>query len=376
MLFRSVLYRRLILVSFTGWNNAPNPSNCIWTAGTDGGSGIRYEIGSTPAPGMISLLNEIQQPSSGLSDGADVAGFTFYSSGSPGSNACSTTSTVDLDTVHVEARNWFNTQNVSQDDLIAVVGHSYGGNRARYFVDYLKSTGFTTNFLGTVDPVDWAYCNLANLFPPASAKTDCLQAPPASGPPTVVQQPRPHAAKTALSFYQPNGYRWFSVDNSVVVFLLTGYTLQSATVIREANDYHGDIDSDESVHSAIMSGLSNVVNSPPASPVVSVVPGTPLRVNGSISVPVKLSVTGKATATVASIVTATLNGVAASGTPIQVGGDIPAGASSGITNLVFPGSAATAGATVQLTVAGRYSYYGQPYYSQLQFTSTLRIKVP
>ena len=370
------LYRRLIVIGFTGFDDAPEtpvfPIPPPWNCPLDPGAGFQYVVtGSTSAPGMVTLLNEIQQPSSGLS--ADVAAFTFYSSGIPGSNACSSANLdpISSQSPHVEASNWFNSQNVSHDDLIGVVGHSYGGNRARQFVDFLTLQGFRPDFLATVDPVDWTFCDYSSVLFSIGPNTECLQSPPASGSYTDAQKPRAHSAKTAESFYQPWGYKLFSVKDVPIVYPITGYTLTPATVTMMASDFHGDIDSDAAVHSAIRTGLSKIVNTTPASSTsVSVVPGTGQRVNGNISIPIKLSVAGSGTAYGSTVTVGTLNGVAASGTPIQIG-DIPAGTSSGVTNLVFPGSAAAAGATVQLTVTGRYSYY-----SQQQFSSTLRIKVP
>ena len=287
-----------------------------------------------------------------------MAAFTFYSTDAAGSTACSPAT----DTNHVEARNWFNSQSVAPDDMLAVVGHSYGGNRARLFVDQLKNSGFIADLLVTVDPVDWDFCTFELGFDGALNLTNlCDQSA------SVYL----HSAKSALSFHQVQG-----VAQMFPLPILKGYTLYPATVILK-QDYHADlwgfpgIAEDGSVQSSIIDSLTKLVNTPPTAPVVvSVVPGTPVRVNGSISVPIKLLVAGKETAFAATITVGTLNGVAASGTPVQIG-DIPAGTSSGVTNLVFPGSAAAAGATVQLTVTGRYSYY-----SQQQFSSTLRIKVP
>src|ERR1017187_1386538 len=171
-------YRRLLLVSFTGWNHAPNPSDCLSISPTTG-SGIQYYPNqwNQPRTGMTQLLLEILGDPTALSNagidptvyaalkpGANVAAFTFYTSDGQGhylGDACTPPSLpTDLIPIsdhgdHVEAGKWIDDQQPTPDDVVAVVGHSYGGNRARFFVEQLKRNNIATDLLVTVDPIDW-----------------------------------------------------------------------------------------------------------------------------------------------------------------------------------------------------------------------------
>jgi hypothetical protein len=355
------LYRRLILISFTGWNTAPNPSNCLPSLNPFNpivGSGVQYpEAGWSPfSPGMISLLYEIQQ-NAALSPGALMAGFTFYSTDGSGNQLGNTCSSGIDNSAHFEAQNWFSAQNVTPDDIVAVVGHSYGGNRARHFVDDLTGAGLNVDFLATIDPIDWDGCDIEIVVGGFASLCDQSLAK------------RVHSANTALSLHQIKG------EATIFgTFHIEGYTLSSSSSIANSTtvppavgDFHSDIDDDPNVHTTIKNSLLNLIGQRLRGPQVSVVPGTPTRASGTITIPITLSATGKGTAAAVSIVTASLNGISGS-TPIIVG-DIVAGAAPVSTNLSFPGTAAPAGATVQLNISGQFSY-GQ------QFTSAFRTKAP
>ncbi len=241
-------YRRLFLIAFTGWGNAPVEPNCLGVvAGTSNniGSGVLYDAATwnLSGRGMTRLLWEVQQTPS-LAAGARLAGFTFYSvdqGGNPLGNACYPASDSD----HLQALNWLNPDAWRPDDLLTVVGHSYGGNRARLFVNSLRTripNPIRADLLITVDPVDWNACNIQTGFTQLFSENAydlCDQSAASYG----------HGARSALSFRQERGE--FGLG-------LKGYSLAAETPSRRP-DYHTDIDDDQVVHSTILSTLLKLV---------------------------------------------------------------------------------------------------------------------
>ena len=68
-----------------------------------------------------------------------MAAFTFYSTDGQGNqtgNVCIATASTDQD--HYEPTQWITSLVPLADDLIAIIGHSYGGNRARLFTAELQ----------------------------------------------------------------------------------------------------------------------------------------------------------------------------------------------------------------------------------------------
>jgi hypothetical protein len=375
----SGIYRRLILVSFTGWSNAPNSSpdliNCMLYRTNSNlgstGSGIRYpdSTWSSASQGMISLLAEIRDFAV-LAQGANMAGFTFYSTDNQNSNACTTAS----DSVHVEARNWFNSQNVTADDYLVVIGHSYGGNRARLFVDYLKSVGYRTDYLAVVDPIDWDTCD---IFPEIGAYITnstnlCDQSHAPDGLPLIY----PDTAATAQSFAQTVGLALSPIEQAALSLLLgittpgsiplpKGYTVAPASVIpRQPPIDHRSIDTDFIVHTNIKTSLTNLINGPQ----VTATAGTAMRTNGVIAMPLTFSVAGKLPADAITITSASLNGVSSTSVPILIG-SLPANTSAAPISITFPGTAATSGSVIALIISGQFSY-GHP------FSINIRLKMP
>jgi probable HAF family extracellular repeat protein len=371
------IYRRLILVSFTGWNNAPSSSSCLPPPFDSPfnsilGSGITYPEPSwrSSSAGMISLLYDIQQ-TPGLGPGANMAGFTFYSTDGKGNqlgNAC----TPGSDTGHTEAMNWFRAQNVTPDDLVAVVGHSYGGNRAWLFADSdLALAGFHADYLATVDPIDWDKCD----------PTTAIAAFIASAIPSVLnlcdqsssQNVHPDSATFADSFRQLNGIQsLLGIPLPVpIVPFPKGYTISPASISLSSAD-HSTIDNDPVVRSTIESSLTTLVNNAAKGrPQITMVPGVPTRTNGMIVVPITLSLSGKGSVIGTALVTASLNGVPSSSLPLNLG-NLPTVTSNLTTGtLIFPGTAATSGTTVLLNVAGSYLYD-----QQRAVVGTFRIKTP
>jgi len=377
-------YRRLFLVSFTGFDNAPHPSQCFLGLT---GSGITYDPSQWQiGAGMTQLLGELNGSifKAGLSSaslslarpGVHSSAFTFYSTdagGEQNGNACAAPSD-DLATPfdesrgdHREAWNWLATQNppLTADDFVAVVGHSYGGHRAKLFVEQLQRAGISTDLLVTVDPIDWGLCNVNDL-PLSSFSGACVQ----YLDPGIVISNSP--AKVVISYFQTIG-----VFLGPVTYPLMGYVVPNAATTKQIFDSHGDIDDDVLVHEGIVDALASLVKGPVVTAAVGTsgvgaagVGGTPTRTGTTLNYPVIVRVAGSGTATGVVITSATLNGVSASNLAQLPGlGDLAAGQTSGQVNLVFPGTAAAKGATAVLTISGTYSY-GQP------FTNSARVIVP
>lgn len=359
----SGVYRRLILLSFTGFGSAPTPPTppfCLpWILGdplAGVGSGIMYPqvTWNTPGNGMTTLLYEIKQ-NPALAPGAHLAGFTFYSTDGNGhqlGHACSAGS----DATHFEAEQWYESQKPTDDDIVAVVGHSYGGNRARLFATTLQY-GRVPDFLATVDPIDWDICNLADavldLIDWQFTIPQCDQ--------RLMQYIG--NASNVLSFHQVKGQ---PLGSPKPILGLSGYRIYGLPSTLEP-DYHDAIDDDPAVHTAITNSLLSLIGGPHPAAVL----GVPTRSGQTIFIPLSISVTGSGTATAVTLTSASLNGVpVANLSAISAFGDIAAGTSSGTVLLQFPGSAAKSGSTANLSIAGTYSY-GQT------FTNTFpRLAIP
>jgi hypothetical protein len=252
--------------------------------------------------------------------------------------------------------NWIASQSVTPFDIVAAVGHSYGGNRARRFVDDLKLAGMKASFLATIDPLDWDYCNILQVV--GGGTSVCNQ----SG--SVYA----HSAANAQSFHQVLGQQVCLPKSPTfcTTFPVEGYTLNNASVMLRP-DYHMAIDDDSTAHTTITTALLNLVRGPQVTSTVGVLS----RTASAINVPIQTSVTGFGTATGITITSASLNGVPASNL-VSVGGvgDVLAGSSSGALTLMFPATAAAGHSSATLTVNGTYSF-GQT------FTNTFgRISVP
>ena len=329
------LYRRLILVSFTGFNDAPTPSDCIESVLLNAGSGIEYlpnVWNAVSARGMTTLLYNIQQNDPSLAQGAHMAAFTYYSTDGFGNqlgNACIPTSSTDAD--HYEATRWVLSVFPTADDIMVIMGHSYGGNRTRLFAQELQQKyNLQPALLITVDPIDWDVASIETVI------NQVFQGIP--GTPLVNQSGLTYAswARASLSFRQIQGQPIPGVPPSLAVIGVEGYSLAGVTAIIEP-DYHIPISSDPSVQNAITSTLAKMVGPPQ----VVTAPGTGSRVDGEISVPVKVSVSGSGTATGIALTAASLNGVAASYLGGSLG-DVAAGSSTTAV-VTFPAAAAAAG---------------------------------
>ena len=130
-------YRRIVLLSFTGWNNAPSSSNCL-PLGFNGiyspGSGIEYHYDqlNQDGSGMTKLILEVLSsgalnPPSPIGNGLKLDAFTFYGSniGSNlsklGQNGDACTAPIADFSKHYEAAKWVFDQLITPDDYIVVV---------------------------------------------------------------------------------------------------------------------------------------------------------------------------------------------------------------------------------------------------------------
>jgi hypothetical protein len=154
--------------------------------------------------------------------------------------------TFDWDTPNVGSGSptEFITSNLrSAEDLVAIVGHSYGGNRARLYATYLRSAyDFAPDLLLTIDPVDPNVCNSTLL----QGLLDCIIIPPfdacnQSGayydPPPQLKQLKNYVQR----FSCIQGYNLLGVDPTVVGDLTT----------------HTNIDDNPNVHAAIRQQFAN-----------------------------------------------------------------------------------------------------------------------
>lgn len=222
---------RSFLISFTGFGNSP----CIFSA-FPGCS----EYPSAPPEngrGMTTLINNVE----GLPELATLSkrAFTFFTQGHGSANL-----PPNDESPHAEAEAWLRGQNLRAQDKLMIVGHSYGGNRARLFAAQIYGAlGRRTDTLVLVDPIDWIKCG-GTAFALARFTIGLLNVGPCD--------------QQSDSFPIPVG-----VDNAVVYRqavdvgfdrALAGYTLASATSLNLTHP-HMEIDDAETVHREIINRL-------------------------------------------------------------------------------------------------------------------------
>jgi hypothetical protein len=137
------------------------------------------------------------------------------------------------------------------DDLIAVVGHSYGGDRARLYSLFLRNNlGLFTDALIAVDPINRASCAPKKWW---AALYDC-----------IVSNPCDQSGLTypvALTIPQRIDYvqRSVGIPNSCI----QGYTLLNTAVTIVLDVSHTTIDNDEVVvHPGVSQLLSERLSTP------------------------------------------------------------------------------------------------------------------
>jgi len=366
------LYQRLLVVAFTGFNTAPTPSNCLPLIGNlnrtyNAGAGIEYTIPQTAA-GMTEIVPAIAGLVPGvpgvpsLQPGITGDAFTFYGTDTRGvvnGDAC-TPPGGNPD--HMDAEKWLMAKTPTPFDKLVIIGHSYGGNRARLFVEQLKKNqGLIADLLVTVDPIEWSACSIINAVaannPFSAAASACNQtSDPSSKIPVS-------SARSSFSFYQTIGV--MSVFPYVMGYCDPGPCSSSSTTDQLVNADHLDIDKDSGVHLTINQLMLNLIRNPSVVPTAS----SPTRNGGQLVVPMTLSVTGMSTATDVQITSAALNGVSAQNlVSLSNLGDLPPGSAFQV-SLAFPGTAAQSGETVMLVLNGEQT-------AGLKFTFSKRLTVP
>ncbi|MDX2154039.1 MAG: LamG domain-containing protein [Bryobacteraceae bacterium] len=147
---------RTILVTFTGGNTAPDGSNCFlghW------GTRVVYRDDELLAPsrGMTNLILNARN----VQPNVVAKAFTFFSNGG---NSCLPPPSGAF---HAEASTWITDAagaNIQPNDRLIIAGHSFGGNRARYFAEEIDTILFgmyqqhLIAGIVLVDPIDWSSC--------------------------------------------------------------------------------------------------------------------------------------------------------------------------------------------------------------------------
>ena len=148
----SAKYKRLLVVLFTGFSNAPP------------GNGDQYpDHWHKDGIGMTTLADRILNYAP-IADAAHASTFTFYYPGNGGGSCGIPACTPPRDNSDdPDPQAWLQAMNPGQEDRIVIIGHSYGGNRARLFAEQLRNLSYTVDALGLVDPIDWTFCSIANL---------------------------------------------------------------------------------------------------------------------------------------------------------------------------------------------------------------------
>lgn len=139
-------YQRVFLVSFTGWKNSPDP-------------GTEYPPGYfKPELGMTEIVRKVSPPSPEALSKVRAKAFTFfgYRNGGPLKEPSGTTK-------HEEAVAWLSRQQPTTTDRVVLIGHGYGGHRAKLMADDLFAAGTPAYALVTVDPIDWSTCDALNF---------------------------------------------------------------------------------------------------------------------------------------------------------------------------------------------------------------------
>jgi hypothetical protein len=157
----TAIYTRAITILFTGYLDHPTTTQSSFP-------GIQYqstEPCGQNCPGLLTLASEAKNDNT-LGPGLLAGTFTFYT----GSNVNPSVPIVGTmpwvfgppdESPHVEAMTWLQTTaRPTINDKIFVIGHSYGGNRARLFEQQLATRSLTTSGLVTLDPIDWSTCSI------------------------------------------------------------------------------------------------------------------------------------------------------------------------------------------------------------------------
>ncbi len=238
-------YKRVVVFLFTGFNNSPSPR-------PDDGVTYPDVCPADYCPGMAQLAMDLRNNPQ-LREGVVARTFTYY-------DVSDWVARLDLapllpasDAPHVIANAWLSDLiagdfKLGPDDRTVIVGHSYGGNRARLFAEQLPSLGRVADLLVTVDPIDWNSCSLQN---PTGG---CYQFEDAQ---TKIKAP---SIGDVQSFTQISnvvmGYHF--VDFPYTVKTYPPCALDPADVVCS----HMRIDDDDSVHDAIAARIVTLRDDP------------------------------------------------------------------------------------------------------------------
>jgi hypothetical protein len=171
----SGIYSRILVALFTGFSDRPTINV--------GDDGVTYpdQCPVQGCPGMAALASELRADPT-LAPGIYAKTFTFYDErdyllnpvlGSLSLNCFAQTAlTTPIDPAcrpplagsHQIAQAWIGAIAPTPDDRIVILGHSYGGNRARLFAQQLLDAGYEVDGLVTADPIDWSVCGLFNAI--------------------------------------------------------------------------------------------------------------------------------------------------------------------------------------------------------------------
>jgi pimeloyl-ACP methyl ester carboxylesterase len=150
-------YRRIIVVLFTGLGAHPSNNSVIYPD-DDCPSGTNL-FGWPNCAGMVSLATSLRTDTP-LKDGILARTFTYYSLVDYANHSDPWDYPPSDSSIHAVADNWIrNEVKATSDDQIVVIGHSYGGNRARLFASQLSSAGVSASLLVPVDPISWDACH-------------------------------------------------------------------------------------------------------------------------------------------------------------------------------------------------------------------------
>jgi pimeloyl-ACP methyl ester carboxylesterase len=247
---------RLIVALFSGFLNLPNSEN-----------------------GMTTLLDEIKNDS-GVRWNTDVfaAVFTYDNQRRNGESdpACQpqfgAAGPGGLGAPHKCALQWLSRLQPQVQDKIVLIGHSYGGNRARLMSYDIASWNPNLKIAGlvTIDAIDWDRCMPKNAEGlndlDATCQNECQNACNQSCleldcSPIVIN--RISYTQTQGVFFTPGGLSIFSP-------CLQGYRLSNANKFRRLADRHNAIDDNQSVHQEIRQFLASL----PASKITKSMPVT------------------------------------------------------------------------------------------------------
>lgn len=233
------VYRRLFVVLFTGFGNPEGTA-----------SGMRELAAKLERdPNLAGILTRVFTYD-------EATGYSTWGS---------------IRSTHEAAQRWLiDENNISNDDWLVVVGHSYGGNRGLLFVDQMAAKGARADGLVTVDPIDWVECNIADVVQCATSPFCILTIASnlASCDMSDVSRASPVGLNGNSSQVPKIDFVQRATGNVVKGYRVSGFS-PSATVVDPGRDFshpwrlpydaHMAIDDMADVHEAIQQSLDDLV---------------------------------------------------------------------------------------------------------------------